>query len=499
MTRQSSALIALSAVVSFLLGLVAAGGRASSSGQPFPVRPAADAEAPLRLATGRIEAAPVAVGGVDFAAVAERLNASVVNVDSATRGSGERGRVFAPRYRRELGDDANTPREGSGSGFVIDPAGYILTNYHVIEGADRLTVTTSDGQAYRATVVGIDPVIDVALLHIAAAGPLAAAPLGQSDGLRVGEWVCAIGNPLGYVHSVTVGVVSFLGRKVLEPSLDSLIQTDAAITFGNSGGPLINSRGEVVGMTTAISALASNIGFAIPIDQIVEMLPQLHENGRVVRGYIGVGLAAVTPALQSALKLGPAEGALVQDVMAGTPAERAGLRNYDVIVRADGKAVLSDEDLIRHISARQPGSVTQLEVWRDGEFRGLPVKLTERPDPAAVRERGAAATGVRPVSGPELGPLGFTVRPLDAAAATRSGIPETVQGVRVSLVDAAGPARLARLAVGHVILEVNRRPVRSVAEFNAVVSTLRAGQPVALLVYDRLSGQVIVTIVPDPS
>jgi serine protease Do len=499
MTRQASALIALRAVVSFLLGLVAAGGRPSRAGEPLLVRPATEAVTPLHIETVASPSQPVAVGGVDFAAVAARLNASVVNVDSASRGAGERGRVFPPRYRRELGDDATAPREGSGSGFIVDPAGYILTNYHVIEGADRLTVTTSDGQAYRATVVGVDPVIDVALLHITASRPLSVAPLGKSDSLQVGEWVCAIGNPLGYIHSVTVGVVSFLGRKVLEPSLDALIQTDAAITFGNSGGPLINSRGEVVGMTTAISALASNIGFAIPIDQIVDMLPQLQTNGRVVRGYIGVGLTAVTPALQSALRLGPAQGALVQDVMTGTPAERAGLRNYDVVVGADGRAVASDEDLIRHISARQPGSVTQLEVWRDGEFRGLPVKLTERPDPDAARGRAAAGAAVRPISAPELGPLGLAIRTLDESMATRMGIPVTVRGVMVSRVDPAGPARLARLSEGHVVLEVNRRPVTSVAEFNAAVSTLRAGQPAALLIYDRQSGQVIVTIVPDPS
>ncbi len=162
------------------------------------------------------------------------------------------------------------------------------------------------------------------------------APLGKSESLRVGEWVCAIGNPLGYDHSVTVGVVSFLGRKVFDPSLDALIQTDAAISFGNSGGPLINERGQVVGITTAISAQAANIGFAVPIDQVVAVLPQLRERGRVSRGYIGIGLTNVTPVLQRALKLEPQHGALVEDVSPDTPAEQAGLRTYDVIVAADG-------------------------------------------------------------------------------------------------------------------------------------------------------------------
>jgi serine protease Do len=497
MTRQASALVALTAVVSFLVGLVVAGGRPSPSADPYPVRGAAQSGTDLHVATlPAIGPAPATVGGVDFAAVAARLNASVVNVDSAARGTGERGRVFPPRYRRELGDDSTSPREGSGSGFVIDPAGFILTNYHVIEGADRLTVGTSDGRSFRAEVIGVDPVIDVALLKVDAPGPLVAAPLGKSSSLRVGEWVCAIGNPLGYVHSVTVGVVSFLGRKVLEPSLDALIQTDAAITFGNSGGPLINSRGEVVGMTTAISSLASNIGFAIPIDQIVDMLPQLHEHGRVIRGYVGVGLTPVTPALRQALHLEPVSGALVQDVGADTPAERGGLRNYDVILRIDGQAIASDEDVTRHISSRTPGSISQFVVWRDGAERELAIKLTERPGDGP-RHR-VLPGSVRPVSGPNLGPLGLAVRPFESATAARQGIPGAVQGVRISLVDAAGPARLARLSEGQIILEINRRPVPTMAAYAEVVASLRPGQPVALLIYDRQSGQLVVTIVPDP-
>ncbi|MEZ5318621.1 MAG: trypsin-like peptidase domain-containing protein [Vicinamibacterales bacterium] len=491
--------MALAAVVSFLLGLVAAGGRGSRQAEPLPVRPPADLTEPVHI-TGAATAppAPVAIGGVDFAEVASRINAAVVNVDNASRGDGDRNRTFPPRYRRELGDDSSAPREGSGSGFIIDATGYILTNYHVVEGADRLTVTTGDGRSYQARVVGIDPAIDVALLDIDAPRPLPAAPLGRSATLRVGEWVCAIGNPLGYVHSVTVGVVSFLGRKVFDPSLDSLIQTDAAITFGNSGGPLINSRGEVVGMTTAISALASNIGFAIPIDQIVEMLPQLQENGRVARGYLGVGLTTLTPALHQALGTVPSAGALVQDVTAGTPADRAGLRAYDVIVGADGHAIASDEDLIRYISARMPGTVSSFDLWREGQRQTMAIKLTERP--VDQISRGDAVTpGVRPVSGQEQGPLGLTVRALDQATATRLRIPESIQGVLVSRVDPAGPARQARIAESHVIVEINRTPIRSVADFHNAVARLQPGVAAAVLVYDRQSGHVILTVVPDAS
>ena len=314
--------------------------------------------------------------------------------------------------------DPDTPRQGSGSGFVIDRDGFVLTNYHVIEAADRITVTLSDGRSFRAEVVGTDPAIDVALLRIPGAHDLPEAPLGNSDELRVGEWVCAIGNPLGYVHSVTVGVVSFIGRKLFDASLDDYIQTDAAINFGNSGGPLINSRGEVIGINSAISSRASNIGFAVPINQATAILPQLKTRGKVSRGYMGVLLTDVTPALQRSLNLGVSRGALVQDVTSGSPAERAGLHTYDVILAVEGREIDTNESLIRDISARQPGTVARLEVMRDARRFSVPVKLAERParddigsgrpgrarqHPASARA-GAAAGGAAWLVGPRARP-----------------------------------------------------------------------------------------------
>ncbi|HYN08576.1 MAG TPA: trypsin-like peptidase domain-containing protein [Vicinamibacterales bacterium] len=499
MTRQTFGYVALTAVVSFLLGVVATGTRPGRPTEELPVRPGANAGTPITIASESSTAPGEGASGqtIDFAAVAARMNAAVVNVDAASRGTDPRGRT-APRWRRDLGDDPNAPHEGSGSGFIIDAAGFILTNYHVVEGADRITITLGDGRVFKAELVGIDPAIDVALLRIAVNGPIPVAPLGDSDTLRVGEWVCAIGNPLGYVHSVTVGVVSFLGRKLFDQSLDAFIQTDAAISFGNSGGPLINSRGQVVGMTTAISAQASNIGFAIPIAQVVAVLPQLRENGRVARGYIGVGLTDLTPALHRALGLDPERGALVQDVSPGTPADRAGLRPYDVIVGADHRPIRSDEDLIRYIAGRQPGSQAMLEVWRDGGARQVSVKLTERPLPQSTRSRNQVSQQVRPAAGQDMGPLGISVKDLDAATMVRQGIPSGLQGVLVVDVDSAGPARLARLRAGHVLLEINRHRVASVAEFQEVVSALPPGATVAVMIYDQLTDQrVIATINPD--
>lgn len=498
MTRQAGAFIGLTAIVSFLLGLVVAGTR-----PPFPAtalpRPALTDAAPLTFAqsapaTPTEAAVPLGNGAVDFGAVAARLNAAVVNVDTASRASEER--PFSSR--RYVPGDAGSPREGSGSGFIIDAAGYVLTNHHVITGADRVTVTLSDGRAFKADVIGVDPAIDIALLQIHSRDPLPVAPLGNSDGLRVGEWVCAIGNPLGvYVHSVTVGVVSFLGRKLFDHGLDAFIQTDAAISFGNSGGPLINAHGEVVGITTAISAQAVNIGFAIPISQVVMVLPQLREHGSVARGYIAVGLTSLTPELRRGLGIEPQAGALIQDVMPDTPPEQAGLRSYDLVIRADGVAIRSDEDLIRHVSSQQPGTLTSLEVWRDGVTRTVPVKLRERPLAPAIQRRTPRDADVRPIAQTQ-SPLGIKVRDLDPSTAGHLRIPDDVHGVLVSDVDPAGPAQSAQVRMNQVLIEINRRRISSAAQYLAVVDSLKRGDVAALLLYDRTSRRhVITTVIPD--
>ncbi|HKW00203.1 MAG TPA: trypsin-like peptidase domain-containing protein [Vicinamibacterales bacterium] len=495
MKRAALFLAALTGLVCFLLGLVAAGSHSRDGSTPYPLRPEPTQKASLTVMAEPAAPAPALPSGqADFAAVANNLNGAVVNVDAAARGSEDRSRLVIPRRWQDEGG----AREGSGSGFIIDPAGLILTNFHVIDGADRLTVKLRDGRMYRAQVVGVDPAIDVALLQIPARDPLMVAPLGKSESLRVGEWVCAIGNPLGYDHSVTVGVVSFLGRKVFDPSLDSLIQTDAAITFGNSGGPLINARGQVVGITTAISAQAANIGFAVPIDQVIAVLPQLRERGRVSRGYIGIGLTNLTSVLQRALKIEPAHGALVEYVSADTPAERAGLRTYDVIVAADGHAIQSDDELIRYISAREPGAMASLDVWRDGEVRPLQVKLEERPLLPALQPRGPVNANVEPASR-DGAMLGFSVRDREVADARRLAVPDTLSGVVIVDVDPAGPARIAPIHRGQVLLEVNRQRVTSEAEFRAVLASLRPGAAVAVLVYDpSLKERAIYSITIDP-
>src|SRR5436190_19360612 len=280
--------VSLTAAVAFLVGAIFAGGAGQPAVTAAPTR-AASAARPAVAATGPAGSSPL----VSFADVVERINPAVVNIDATAPGRDARRR----RGRTALPDDlpdppdppfdfgprerGDVPRRGAGSGFIIGADGSILTNYHVIDRAERIIVKLSDGRTLRAHVLGADPDTDVALIKVDGQASLPVAQLGDSGTLRMGEWVCAIGNPLGYEHSVTVGVVSFLGRKLFDQSLDDYIQTDAAISFGNSGGPLINARGEVVGITTAISVQASNIGFAVPIDQVMNVLPQLRESGRV--------------------------------------------------------------------------------------------------------------------------------------------------------------------------------------------------------------------------
>ena len=483
MRRFAAVIVVLVAVVAFMVGLVVAG-----SGIRMPNGPL------TTLSKGPLEAAPAAepapapvfattaLGtGVDFAEVASRMNAAVVNVDASSRGSGRRSRDLDEPQREG-------PRQGAGSGFVIDAEGHILTNFHVIDGADRITITLSDGRALRARVVGTDPAIDVALLAIdaGAAARLPVASFGDSDKLRVGEWVCAIGNPLGYVHSVTVGVVSFMGRKLFDNSLDDYIQTDAAINFGNSGGPLINARGEVVGINTAISSQANNIGFAIPINQVRAVLPQLKSRGRVARGFIGVTLETVTPALQRALGLASGAGAIVQEVTPETPAERAGLRPYDVIRSVDGRDVTSSDELIRDVSGRSPGSVTRLQVVRDGREQDVLVKLAERPQADADEDEQRRPVQPADTTQP---PLGLVVRNIDVSTSQRYGLPSNLGGVLVTRIEPASVAQVARVRRGMVILEINRRRIQSVEEYERTIARARPGDVLALYVYDPLAEQ----------
>ena len=480
--------LALTAVVAFLVGAIVAGSVARSSVSAGSSGNKAAARSLTRSLNGSV--GPL----INFADVVERINPAVVNIDATTRGrdlrSRRRGRTaipepdpfdpdFGPRY------DRDAPRRGAGSGFVIDTDGSILTNNHVIDHAERITVKLSDGRTLRARVIGSDPDTDIALIKVDGQTGLPVAPLGDSSTLRMGEWVCAIGNPLGYEHSVTVGVVSYLGRKLFDASLDNYIQTDAAINFGNSGGPLINARGEVIGINAAISSRASSIGFAVPINGATAILPQLRARGRVTRGYIGVTLRDVDADLERSLNLTVNHGAVVQDVTPGSPGERAGLRAYDIVVALDDRPILNDDQLIRDISSRAPGSPARLRVVRDGREQVITVKLAERParDVAEARSDQQPPPDRSSRSDPDSQLLGLTVRDIDRQTADRLELPPRLRGVLITRVEPMSSSFDGGIERGTVLLEINRQPVGSVPEYRRIARGARPGDILTLYLY----------------
>jgi serine protease Do len=477
--------VVLTAVVAFLVGAIFAGGLDhASAASGAPPRP----EPIIRPLAAPTPVGPAGTLPVNFADVVERVNPAVVNIDATVRGGTENRRrrpgSEAPDYGGPY--DFNSPRDrqtrrGAGSGFIIDKDGSILTNNHVIERAERIMVKLSDGRTLRARVLGSDPDTDIALIKVDGQARLPVAPIGDSGTLRMGEWVCAIGNPLGYEHTVTVGVVSFIGRKLFDASLDNYIQTDAAINFGNSGGPLINSRGEVIGINAAISSRASNIGFAVPINGAVSILPQLRERGRVSRGYIGVVLRDIDSDLQRSLKLPIDEGAMVQDVTEGSPAERAGIRPYDVILSFNQTRVITDDQLIREISAQTPGSAVALRLIRDGREHTITVKLAERPPRTLVStEPAGTPRGTRPNQDQV---LGLTVRDLDATAFNRYQLPRQTRGVLITRVEPLSVSFDADVESGSVLLEINRKPIQSVEDYRRLALEASPGDVLALYLY----------------
>jgi serine protease Do len=402
--------------------------------------------------------------------LAKKLGPSVVNVATTTVRGAERnapgpfgGNDTAEEFwQRFFG--GQTPRgpqrqSGVGSGFIVDADGTILTNYHVVDGAQKLSVTLSDGKSYDAKVIGKDQKSDIAVIKIEAGRSLPAAPLGDSDGLEVGEWVMAIGNPFGLDHTVTSGIVSAKGRNIGQGPYDNFIQTDASINPGNSGGPLINLRGEVVGINSAIFSQSGGnigIGFAIPSNAVKELLPQLRDKGKVVRGFIGASVQKVSPEIAESLGINPARGALVADLVKGGPAEHAGMKTGDVIVEFDRRAIKESADLPQQVARVAPGATVQVKVIRDGKETTLPLTVGE------MKEAEVAASM-------QEGELGLTVQPMTPQLAESLGI-ERTDGLVISAVKPGSAAEEAGLRSGDVIVEVNRKPVKNLADYNREVA-----------------------------
>ena len=416
-------------------------------------------------------AAPLGFGGtpLSFAEVVARVNPAVVHVD-----------VIEDGWPIEGFDEPGfgLPRRGEGSGIIVDSDGYILTNHHLVPGPGRVRIRLADKRELAARRVGSDPSTDLALLKVEERG-LPAARLGDSDGLRVGDWVCAIGNPLEFDHTVTVGVVSSKGRKIFNLAFDSYIQTDAAINPGSSGGPLVNLRGEVVGISAAVSSDAQGIGFAIPSNVARAVLVQLREEGRVRRGYLGVELHELDPDLARMIGLEEPRGALVVDVPPEAAASRAGLRRWDVITAVDETLIDDGDDLVRTISALRPGTDVRLSLLRDGRLVRVSAVLGER-----MGERGPEPRQARPTAAPGHGGdvLGLVVDDLEPRARARKRVPPDNVGVVIrSILGVDRGTDL--LEEGDLIVEVNRRATPDVRAYDQVLGALPAGQSAWLYVY----------------
>ena len=422
-----------------------------------------------------------------FTDLAKRLKPSVINIRSTKLvkhpGSGF-GAPFGPRspFRDFFGDEfferffgetppKEFPQDSLGSGFIIDEHGYILTNNHVIEKADKIKVLLSDEEELDAEVVGRDPKTDIALIKIEPTKPLQPVKMGNSDKLEVGEWVIAIGNPFGLEHTVTAGIVSAKGRVIGAGPYDDFIQTDASINRGNSGGPLINMRGEVVGINTAIIERAQGIGFAIPINMAKQILPQLKEKGQVTRGWLGVMIQKVTPELANQFGLEKAEGALVAQVMDDSPAEKAGIEREDIITEFDHKKIHKMSELPRIVANTPVGKRVEVKVIRQGREKELKVMVAELKEEKVAKAEGFATEKE----------LGLTVQDLTPEIAKHLGISEKA-GVLVSEVKMGSPAHEAGIRRGDIIKEIDRQPIEDLKGYKQQMAKLKGKDDILMLI-----------------
>lgn len=434
--------------------------------------------APLRTAHAETMMVPAT-----FADVAEKASPAVVNISTVkkTKTDSERTPFRDKRFEndpfREFFDrffEERTPRRPEkerslGSGFIIDSSGLIITNNHVIEDADDILVRMSDDKEYHARVMGRDEKTDIALIKIKGGGVFPFLPLGDSRKMRIGDWVVAIGNPFGLEHTVTVGILSARGRAIGAGPYDDFLQTDASINPGNSGGPLLNLDGEVIGINTAIVAGGNGIGFAIPTKMASKIINQLKDNGRVVRGWLGVMIQKVTPELAKSFKMDEAKGALVADVVKGGPAEKAGIERGDVIVEFNGIPINDWSELPGVVAETGVGAEVDVTVIRDGRRKTYKAKIAELKDGDAESIQASS------------GALGMGVEEITPELAEKLGLEEP-GGVVITGITGDGPASESGLKVGDVVIQINRMDVKTLSDYNKLVSDIQEGETVLLLI-----------------
>jgi serine protease Do len=438
----------------------------------------------------------------NFSDLAEKARPGVVNIRTVKRieGGGPvfrhffgnpfgHGNPFEDFFRPypKGGSEGDFKQQSLGSGFIIARDGYIVTNNHVIENADEIKVKLANGKVFDAEVVGRDPKTDLALIKIDGSDDLRSLPMGDSNALRVGTWVLAIGSPFGLEQTVTAGIVSAKGRVIGAGLYDDFIQTDASINPGNSGGPLLNMRGEVVGINTAIMSRGGGndgVGFAIPVNLAKGIIEQLKNEGKVTRAWLGVGIQDLTPELADYYRLKEQKGALVTQVYEGDPADKAGIKTGDIILEADGKKVSSGRDLSRSIANAPVGARIPITLLRDGQKKRVSVELAERVDSDAP-----VKVAAKPSDG-----LGLQITELKPETARRAGLPENEKGVLVTQVQPGGKGALAGIQRGDVIKEINRKPVTTPKEVKKHIKEAKSGETLQMLIKRANAGLIALKI-----
>lgn len=369
------------------------------------------------------------------------------------------------------------PRVGQGSGFVVESNGLIITNYHVVAGAQKIRVTLANSKEYPAKLIGVDEKTDIALIKINPERPLQAVALGDSSTLRVGEWVVAIGSPFGLEHTVTAGILSAKGRNLGQGPYDNFLQTDASINPGNSGGPLFNLYGEVIGVNTAIIRDGQGIGFAVPINIVKTILPQLSSKGYVVRGYIGAGIQRLSEDISTTFKLEPDSGVLISSIAPEGPASRARMQSGDVITEFNGRRVRTVQELLFAVAETTPGTTVPVSIIRNGKKAMLRLTVDERPDKSRV----SAQEEIRRSNDSGRSALGIETTEVDAMMAEQLGMPSP-RGVYVSSVLPNTKAS-GTLRPGDVILQVGKYKVASTRELNRAIAKLPKGKSIRMMVW----------------
>jgi serine protease Do len=447
------------AVTIMALALGACGGAAvtpsapsATTASPVSVR---DADSGINIKVSSVAATPTKSTIADLV---QHLSPMVVNITTLhhTTGHGERGARPLDHFFPE-GRPPQRQRQGAGTGFIVDGSGYVVTNAHVVHSADKVQVRLRDDRVFDARVVGRDRKLDIALLQLEGAQSLPSVTLGSSNALRVGEQVIAVGNPFGLGHTVTMGIVSAKARSIGAGPYDDFIQTDASINPGNSGGPLFNLRGEVVGINTAIRAGADGIGFAIPVDALKDIVTQLRKVGFVQRGRLGLAFQPVTPAIAKAIGLSRARGAMVNEVLAGSAAARAGIKAGDIITTINGVAIGRAEELPRNVARHRPGSTIEVGLMRNGKKRTLKARLDKLEDSDREATPIKRPATNKSANGDQL--LGIKLENHPDGGARVTGLTRPVEGV----------------VPGDRIVQMNGRAIKNVSQLKRALAKMKLG------------------------